>query len=154
MFDKQIRALQADERFLDQCASHYQRGYKDWHIIGAISNAMLNLYARKRGIEMGPENEARVVALSTELKDVLIPVECFLGEKFERYFTVHLFTCMKQWGFEGRGAGYEVKVIEKFMRERMKHFDTDVEHAPMFVRPPSWWPKLPPLEDVLAKIAE
>jgi hypothetical protein len=152
MFDSQMRALQVDERFLSQCADHYSRGYKDWHIIGAISNLMMNMEARRRGIEMHPKNETRVCAVTEELKSVVFPVDFFLGQKLEFYYTLHLFTCMKQWGFESRGLGYDAKAVEKFMRERMKHFDIDIEHAPMFGRPPAWWPRLPPLAEVLSKI--
>lgn len=148
MFDKQIRLLQADERFLNQCAELYSRGYKDWHIVGAVSNTLLNLEGRKNGLIAGV---ASWESIADKFKEVEYPVEAFLGRQFEWYSAIYLFTCLKNHGFESRGLGYELKAVENFMRQRMKHFEVDIEHTPMFGKPSGWWPELASLEDVLTK---
>lgn len=154
MFDKQVRLLQADERFLSQCSDYYAQGYKDWHLVGAISNTLLNFEARRKGIPHEPGNRNPVENLMQGLKEVEYPVGSFLGQEFERYSNIFIFTCLQTYGFETRGFGYALEPIKKFLKERMKHFEIDIEHKPMFAKPVAWWPELGTLEETFKKYCD
>lgn len=46
----QVKELQQYEAFRRQCKGHYARGYKDWIILGAIYNLVLNWRAEELGL--------------------------------------------------------------------------------------------------------
>lgn len=141
-FDAQLRALQADQAFLDRCATYYQQGYKDWHILSAIINFMGNRETRRLGLDLRkPQDRERSRFLYEELKDVVIPPHEFDGPGFKFAFEMHALTCLTVYGFEER-IGIMTDTALKFLRERMRHFDLDIPHKPMFGRPPADWPDL------------
>jgi hypothetical protein len=76
------------------------------------------------------------------MQDIVFPPDEFAGTEFEFAFQLHAITCLKDFGFEDRGLGISVETTMKFLRERMRHFDLDILHAPMFGRPPNDWPKI------------
>jgi hypothetical protein len=69
------------------------------------------------------------------------PVEDFLTAELDFMFINHAITCLQPYGFEDRGVRLATAPVIKFLRERMKHFDLDIPHSPMFGRPPAGWPK-------------
>jgi hypothetical protein len=141
-FDAQLRALQADEAFLDRCAHYYQQGYKDWHILSAIANFLIVREERRRGLDLrNPQDRERSRFLYEELKEVVIPPDEFEGPGFELAYKMHALTCLTVYGFEAR-IGVMPDMVMKFLRERMRHFDLDIPHKPMFGKPPAGWPDL------------
>ena len=76
-----------------------------------------------------------------ELRGRVYPAEEFLTSEMDFMFVVHALTCLNRMGFEER-AGLQSEPVMKFLRERMRHFDLDIPHSPMFGNPPNDWPKL------------
>lgn len=136
----QVARLQKDDAFLSRCAGYYKRGYKDWHILAVVLNYMMNREARERGLGWTREDVKRQQKIVDELSSVLFPVEDFQGRDFESHFIGHALTCLQAYGFEYRNRRMRDQAVEKFLRERMRHFDLDIPHAPMFGRPPCDWP--------------
>lgn len=136
----QIALLQKDDGFMQRCAVYYERGYKDWHILAAVLNYMLNREAQRRGFGWRPEDVSRRQKLIDELPNVLLPATEFSGREFEVHFSGHAMTCLQAYGFECRNRRVNDAAIEKFLRDRMRHFDLDIPHTPMFGRPPDDWP--------------
>jgi hypothetical protein len=136
----QVALLQRDDAFLDRCAAYYRRGYKDWHILAAVLNYMLNREAQRRGLGWTREDLKRKQTVIEELLNVVLPAADFSGQEFEMHFRGHAMTCLQAYGFEYRNRRMNDQAIEKFLRERMRHFDLDIPHAPMFGRPPGGWP--------------
>jgi hypothetical protein len=136
----QVKLLQADDAFLDRCGVYYQRGYKDWHILAAILNFMLHREAERHGLGWTSDDVDRRKKLIDELSTVVLPADEFAGENFELHFRGHALICLRAYGFQPRNRRMKDKVVEKFLRERMRHFDLDIPHAPMFSRPPGDWP--------------
>jgi len=140
----QVKALQVDERFLQRCEEFYGKGYKDWHILGAIFNFMLNHKLREMGNTLRTKEEfEKSKQVPKQLRGIVLPVEKFLTTEMEFMFTNHAMTCLGRYGFEERaGVGLASAPVIKFLRERMRHFDLDIPHPPMFGRPPSGWPEV------------
>ena len=137
---RQVALLQKDDAFLERCAAYYRSGYKDWHILAAILNYMLNREAQRRGLAWTREDLKRKQTIVEELLDVVISVADFSGQDFEMHFRGHALTCLQAYGFAYRNRRMNDQAVEKFLRERMRHFDLDIPHAPMFGRPPGDWP--------------
>jgi hypothetical protein len=136
----QVALLQKDDGFLARCVEYYDRGYKDWHILAAVLNYMLNREAQRRGFGWLPEDVSRRKRLINELSNVTLPAEEFSGREFEVHFSGHAMTCLQAYGFDCRNRRINDATIEKFLRYRMRHFDLDIPHLPMFARPPGDWP--------------
>jgi hypothetical protein len=138
----QVEALQQDERFLHRCEEFYNKGYKDWHILCAIYNLMIHTRLRELGNTLRTKGEREASKqVPKQLRGVVYPVEEFLASEMDFMFINHALTCLKQYGFEDRGVPLASEPVMKFLRERMRHFDLDIPHAPMFARPPNTWPK-------------
>jgi hypothetical protein len=101
---------------------------------------MLNREAQRRGFGWLPEDVSRRKRLINELSNVTLPAAEFSGREFEVHFSGHAMTCLQAYGFDCRNRRINDATIEKFLRYRMRHFDLDIPHAPMFARPPGDWP--------------
>jgi hypothetical protein len=136
----QVALLQQNDDFLSQCATYYERGYKDWHILAAILNYMLNAVAQRRGLGCRPEDIEPRKKLIDELSKVVLPASEFSGPEFEIHFRGHAMTCLQAYGFEYRNRRVNDATIEKFLRQRMRHYDLDIPHHPIFSKPLGDWP--------------
>ena len=136
----QVALLQHDDAFLSRCAAYYKQDYKDWHILAAVLNYMLNREAERRGFGWLREDVNRRQKLIDELPNVVLPAAEFSGRQFELHFTGHALSCLRAYGFECRNPRINDATVEKFLRQRMRHFDLDIPHTPMFGRPPGDWP--------------
>jgi hypothetical protein len=137
---KQVEALQQDAAFREKCQGYYQRGYKDWVIASAIFNCMLNWRMRELGL-VRTEDQQRFPELQNMLRDVVYPTSRFLGEDMDSHIQIHCVTALNTYGFELRRRDFKPDVVEKFLRERMRHFDFDLPHSPLFGEPPGNWPR-------------
>ena len=142
-FDAQLAVLRADEGFLERCAKLYADGYKDWHILSAIFNRILNLESIKQQIDLGTvEGREAYKKLADRLETVAYPASAFEGPEWRIMFTMHAITCLARYGFEQRTAAMRPELAVKFLRERMRHFDLDIPHQPMFAKPLGDWPNV------------
>jgi hypothetical protein len=142
-FDVQLKVLQADDAFLDRCQKLYADGYKDWHILSAIYNRLLMLESRRRGIDLGTHDGRETHKnLSKEILTATFPPEEFDGSEWQFAFKMHAITCLGTYGFEQRSRAVSPDAIVSFLRDRMRHFELDIPHKPMFARPPAEWPNL------------
>jgi hypothetical protein len=140
-FDAQLAVLRADDDFLRRCEKLYADGYKDWHILSAIYNRLLMLESTRRGIDLGTE-EGREAhkELADEPMTITFPATEFDGREWEFSFKMHAITCLGRYGFEQRTRAVKPDAIVRFLRDRMRHFDLDIPHEPMFRSPDVPWP--------------
>lgn len=140
-FDVQLAVLRSDEDFLRRCEKLYSDGYKDWHILSAIFNRLLMLEGRKRGIDLATVDgrNAQVALLKESFTCVFPPAE-FDGPEWDMCFKMHALTCLHTYGFEERTRTVKPDAIVKFLRDRMRHFELDIPHAPMFSGADVRWP--------------
>ncbi|MDB6030903.1 MAG: hypothetical protein JWM16_1241 [Verrucomicrobiales bacterium] len=137
---EQVASLQRDERFLARCDYFYRQGYKDWHILAAVYNLMLSIRLKEKGNRLRTREEhEQSKEVPKELKGLVYPAKHFLTPELDTMFVTHGLTCLARLGFEVR-LGVSSQPVLKFLRERMRHFELDIPHAPMFGSPPSAWP--------------
>lgn len=140
-FDAQLAVLQADGPFISRCEKLYADGYKDWHILSAIYNRVLMLESARRGIDLATEDGRDAhKSLSKEVMTGTFSPESFDGEEWDMAFKMHAITCLATYGFEPRSSAVRPNAIVAFLRERMRHFELDIPHKPMFERPCGPWP--------------
>jgi hypothetical protein len=141
----QVAVLQHDKAFLVEAHERYAAGYKDWHILGGIINAMWNQVAFEKRIDLttlrptSPENPRQVVDQATGR---VFPIELFLGDHLEGAITGFEFVCLASFGFFPRSGKAEVELVRKFLRNRMRFYEFDIEHPPLFGQPLGEWPEL------------
>ncbi|MBK8092970.1 MAG: hypothetical protein IPK32_13535 [Verrucomicrobiaceae bacterium] len=136
----QVEILQTDERFMALCAEYYERGYKDWHILSAVLNQVLHLETERRRLGYSPDDMRRRQKVMDELQGAQFPANAFNRADMDRNLSMHAMTCLQRYGFILRNRRVKPEVVEKFLRERMMHFQLDIPHAPMFGNPLGSWP--------------
>ncbi|MGH8095001.1 MAG: hypothetical protein ACREIF_16265 [Chthoniobacterales bacterium] len=142
-FDSQLATLRADKAFLERCAKPYFDGYKDWHILSAVFNHLMRLESIQRNIDLGTnEGQTAYKRLADEVKDLSFSASDFDGPEWEFAFTMHAVTCLARYGFEQRTAAMRPELAVNFLRDRMRHFDLDIPHQPMFGLPLGDWPEV------------
>jgi hypothetical protein len=139
---KQVEVLQKDAAFREKCKEYYKRGYKDWVILTTILNCMINFKIQELGLKL-PSEEVRnkYLELSNMLQNTVYPTNKFL-ENMDLQIKFHSILALNTYGFELRRKDFKPDVVEKFLRERMRHFDFDLPHKPLFGEPPGSWPKM------------
>jgi len=139
---KQVEALQKDPAFREKCKKLYQKGYKDWVILTAILNCMINFKARELGLDLSREEvSSRFSELSEMLQDNVYPTNEFLRD-IDFQIKFHSILALSTYGFEPRRRDFNPEVVEKFLRERMRHFDFDLPHKPLFNELSGCWPEI------------
>jgi len=146
IIEEQVKLLQHDESFCNQCVSYYKKGYKDWVIVSTIHNCIMNWKANEIGLPLHMiEDREEVKKLVNLPQSVVYPSSLFLGDEFEKNIKIFNLTCLRTYGFELRQSTITPKIegsIERFLRERMNHFNLDIPHDPLFGKPPGEWPKV------------
>jgi hypothetical protein len=138
-----LEALRADDGFLNRCEQLYAKGYKDWHILSAIYNRLLQLESARRELDLHThEGREAHKNLSKEIMTAIFPASAFDGPEWEFAFKMHAITCLGTYGFEHRTSAISPDAIVGFLRDRMRHFELDVPHEPMFARPCGPWPEV------------
>lgn len=140
----QVEILQGDEEFCYMCQTLYDKGYKDWMILAAIFNVVLNLEMRDAGVDYTDQQYAEQFMrdLAQKERHTVYSAELFLGDEFDRALITFQFTALLTWGFHPRARLLSPTVVEWFLRERMRHFDYDLPHHALFGDPPGDWPSL------------
>ena len=140
----QILLLQASDAFRGKCAHFYDRGYPDWVILMGAFNTLVNHSLQNSQVDLTDPTAARTAMEEISTSGVFESVEpeIFCSDLFDRSLHSFFMSAMQVWGFQPRGHGMNVMVVEEFLRLRMRFFDFDLPHERMFGMPPGDWPKL------------
>jgi len=139
---KQVKILQHSKEFRDKCKELYEQGYKDWVILSAILNCKANWTSQIQRTSLADLDSKQYWKLIEESKDVVFLPKDFLSEDFDKHIGLHFVMALTTWGFQLRRRDFDPKVVENFMRKRMKHLDFDLPHKPLFGDPLGDWPKI------------
>ncbi len=148
MIPQQIENLQGDEEFRNQCRRYYEARYKDWVIINAVLNCMLQWQAEQLRLDFRNPRQvfsiegvgSSLEEIGTRLDNTTYPTWRFADELISVQMKAHSLHALVTYGFEPRRADFKPEVVERFLQERMKHFDFDLPHDPLFGEPPGAWP--------------
>lgn len=139
----QVAALQQCSEFLSQCTRYYERGIPDWTIINSIASRVLSIVLTERG-KRAAEGKAidKILRAPGPISTIVFPCSDFLGDAFASQLDYDNMAMLKGYGFVLRRGLVKPSVVERFLRERMRHFAFDLPHQPLFGNPPGSWPSL------------
>lgn len=139
----QVANLQADTEFTELCKSYYGRGYRDWLIVSAIFNSMLNWVADKHkwnpDLPIAPQKLAEI---GHNMSDISFPTWRFEKDRMDIMINMHNASSLTSYGFQPRRSDFRPEIVERFLRERMRHFELDIPHHPLFGVPSGEWPEI------------
>jgi len=140
----QVHALQNDIESRILLRSFYPRGYKDWHIVSAVYNIRLNWEFDRLGLDFGSQPSTQqmeqindIISLSVES-----PTRFANEQHIEQTLRIFDVNTLRTYGFEYRRRDYRPEAVQTFLRLRMKHYDLDLPHQPLFGKPPGDWPEV------------
>jgi len=110
-------------------------GWKDWHILLATYNAIVNYVAKLEGGTENPKTAAQLIAHMQEVaargvvpQDVPIPDEV-VSEANLRFHLSHSMTATLQtWDLRVNMEGFDTSAIEALLSGRYAYWSDDVEH--------------------------
>ena len=138
---EQVRRLQQDAGFRDLCVDYYARGYPDWVILGSVLSCMASWKLRRDGFDAhDPHKSERMRELTDGLTGASYPPWLFTREEMDRVMAAQNAAMLLTYGFEPPRCSFDAAVVERFLRARMRHFEFDLPHSPLFGTPPGDWP--------------
>lgn len=143
--EPQVFVLQRNAAFRSQCSELYKRGYKDWMILGAVFNFLLQAELAEREVDIRDGQRASEIArkLLDDQSFVFGATDAqeLCGDQFLRFLYTFNMVALASYGFELRQHVIHPEVMERFLRERLDYFSLDLPHLPLFGDPPGNWPE-------------
>jgi hypothetical protein len=111
-----------------------QKGWRDWHILGAIFASVLNYRSHQK---YGPhaayeEFAAEFLETPEEPDSPEVPASEFTQERLDFYRRFNTAAILKTWGLEVHHPALSPEVIEEFLATRYGYWTDDVEHEDLF----------------------
>jgi hypothetical protein len=144
ILELQVKLLQDDIESRVVLRSFYDVGYKDWHLLSAIYNIRLNIEMPNLGISLdSPPSRREMKEAEARITQMPAPTSMFYTSSvIENALRIFDMTTLRTYGFECRRQDYSFDVVQRFLRQRMKHYDLDLPHPPLFGKPPGSWPEV------------
>lgn len=135
--------LKSGSRHTDFLRDLHQQGYLDWHIAVIVCNTVANQICRQIVVPTAFSSEAEY---RTEFNRVLwgvingeyqqqvktIDMESIDTDEFERQREISFLSIMQTWDLSIHSTTPPLDAIKRFLSERYRIFETDVEHEPLF----------------------
>ncbi len=110
--------------------------WKDWHILMAIDNLVLNYRFNKLNlIQQFPSMEQfarEFLNKEEDEEDLVVPLEEFTEEKMEIALEFSMLATLKLFGFSLEGKSINGDELKSFLAEKFNYWNDDVEHNPIF----------------------
>lgn len=133
-----LKRLARDSDFRSTLEALRAKGWKDWHVLQALSNTAAN-YRSKLKLGDRPEEAAFKRVFIKELfaeetaDSPVVPLERFSRLELEfNSLMVISSSMMKHMGLEPYHTTPNVDGIREYLRHRWRYWDLDVEHPPVF----------------------
>ncbi len=135
-----LERLRQSSTFLSVVEQLRKEGWKDWHILLAVFNGVMNWRLEhadaSRNVHRVQDNgRALFRKLSQEGESPLdppIPVAYFTLEEMQMWLEFGMISFLKQKGAVFRQRGYNFEKMRRIVEKRYHYFDVDVAHAPIF----------------------
>jgi hypothetical protein len=132
-----LRRLVENPRFCDLVAKLREEGWKDWHILqtlaNAVSNERLNLTLAPDawGPEIAPAMRRLMNEEETSEESEKLPDSFFSEDNLRTHLMMSNTLFANYWGLEVRQRTPDFPALERLLTERYG-FKDDVEHDPVF----------------------
>ncbi len=112
-----------------------ESGWKDWHILLAVYNAILNYSSGVPGVKPGGRqgvtheerlrSKARLPVLHCT---TAIPHDVLCEENLRRCLSISMMATLKGWGLVLNWQHVDLLAVERLLSERYAYWTTDTEH--------------------------
>jgi hypothetical protein len=129
-----LHRLRQSPAFFETVQHLRQRGWRDWHILGAIFASVLNYRSHQ---EYGPhganeEFATKFLQTSEQPDSTEVPASEFTEERLDFYRRFNTAAILKTWGLELHHPALSPEVIEEFLATRYGYWTDDMEHENLF----------------------
>lgn len=113
------------------------QGWKDWHLLLAVVNIVVNGRARRLGVNMNAltkDDMERVQGLlraEERPDDPMPPADVFTEDAMWVHLANATVTTIRGWGLELR-VRFEPRALLAVLGDRFNYWDDDVAHEPIF----------------------
>jgi len=110
-------------------------GWKDWHILLALYNLVLNFRMNELGIRTVHDmNNFRQKFMQEEEKEesLIVPLYQINEENLKINLKLSMLGTLKGYGFSLEGKTINPEKITKYLAEKFNYWEDDVEHKPIF----------------------
>ncbi|MFW9970561.1 MAG: hypothetical protein ACFFDF_10195 [Candidatus Odinarchaeota archaeon] len=133
---KTLKRIVPTERFQQLKDDLRNQGWKDWHILLAFFNLVMNYRMEKLGISgniFAMEKFYQEYPYEEEKEDAIsVPIEEITEEDMKRNLQVSMMATLNGFGFSIQGKLVKPEEISKFLAEKFNYWEDDVDHDPIF----------------------
>ncbi|MET8631780.1 hypothetical protein [Streptomyces sp. NPDC004680] len=131
--------LAADPGFRRTAIQLRQEGWRDWHLLTAIANAVGNHRAQQQGLRPSsgdsPEHRARILAAMQAAErpdDPPVPAEAFTEHALRSHLSVAALSTARGFGLAIRPGPLDPEALLSVLGERYGYWTDDIEHTDPF----------------------
>ncbi|MEH3139558.1 MAG: hypothetical protein PGN37_05115 [Mycobacterium kyogaense] len=137
-----IKRLSLSEAFRSMVSELRSEGWKDWHLLTAISNIAVNWRARERGMNLTTtitpadiQRFEQIMESPESESDTEIPLEEFAVEEMRFHLSNAARATAQNWGLEVRRNPIAPSALLDVLGSRFNYWSDDVQHEPVFEWP-------------------
>ncbi len=135
-----LKRLQQSPIFLSSVEQLKSEGWKEWHILQAIANGVVNWYTEQSGANQditriqdeGKVLFQRLFEKGESPQGPIIPLEYFTLEAMHIWLHTGLLTFLTKKGAAFGQRGYFPERLQSIARNRYHYFELDLPHSPIF----------------------
>ncbi len=131
--------LAADSGFRRTATQLRQEGWRDWHLLTAIANAVGNHRAQQQGLRLSPddseEHRARILAAMQAPErpdDPPVPAEAFTERALRSHLSVAAVNTARGFGLAIRPGALDPQALLSVLGDRYGYWTDDIEHTDPF----------------------
>ena len=128
-----MQSVRDSEGFAQTVRALRAEGWKNWHIIQSVSNLIFNYRA---GAFSSPHpDQAEFMAQLTKVQEEFesgaefdaVPIEYLTEEWLQRMISGSIASTLRAYGLDMKQQTPDLNAIDKFVRQRFRYWDMDVE---------------------------
>lgn len=132
-----LKRLQENSEFRSIVANLRAKGWKDWHVLQAMLNAVANYRTNEKLGRFAGKAEwikaFKEESFSEERPDSLtVPIEKLSERELEFATLTTVLSTLSHLGLEPRHTTPNFEGLREYLRHRWRYWDLDVEHPPVF----------------------
>lgn len=131
-----LKKIVPTEKFQQLKENLRLNGWKDWHILLAFFNLVLNYRMHELGFLNNFERRAEFTNNFMYKEEKEGSIQIPLSEFTEKNMTISLeqsmLATLKIYGFSLKGKLLEIDEIKRFLSEKFNYWEDDVEHENIF----------------------
>ena len=125
--------LQGSQEFQETVRRLREKGWKDWHVLGAILTSVVNFRAHQKYGHHASQEDFREFMETPERPDwPEVPLTQFTEEHLDLLRKLNMASVLKNWGLESHHPSLVPEVFERFLATRYGYWSDDVEHPDPF----------------------